>query len=159
MCLNALDKLVEGGSSLKGTGGQYGSDSFRPAAAVFAASLVIDVAVDGHEADGLFGEVVGGFKLWRGDELDGVRAVFPQTFGNTLGIARGRNAALTFWTIFEQFQLTPIIRACHERVHMRCRDGCRIKGQSAVFCMAGLSTPFVRNSHTMPNFNRRHTLR
>ena len=99
VCLNGLDKVVEGRSSLKGTGGQYGPDAFRPAASVFPSGPLSDVAVDGHEADGLFGEVVGGFKLWRGDELEVGRAVFPQTLGNTLGISRGRNVALTFWTI------------------------------------------------------------
>ncbi len=93
VCLNDLDKVVEDGSSLKGTGGQCGSDAFGQAASVFATGSLGDEAVDGHETDGLFGEIVGGFELWRGDEIEVGSAVFPQTLGNTSGIDRGRKSA------------------------------------------------------------------
>ncbi len=87
VCLNGLDKVVEGGSSLKSAGGQYGSDSFGPAAAVFAMGSLGDVEVDDHETDGWF-------ELWGDDELEVGCAIFTQTLGNTLGIGRGRNVAL-----------------------------------------------------------------
>ncbi len=52
-----------------GTGGQYGSDAFGPAATVYATNSLGDVAVGGYETDGLLGEVVGGFDLWCSDGL------------------------------------------------------------------------------------------
>jgi len=66
--LDGLAEVVEHGSFLLGTHGDGGPDAFARLSATLASGALGDAAVDGHQADGLFGEVVGRFDARRGQE-------------------------------------------------------------------------------------------
>jgi len=82
--LDDLDEVVESGAALGGAGGEDGPDAFGPLASALAASSLGDAPVDGHEADGLFGEVVRRLDTGRRDELEIGGAVYAQPLGHEL---------------------------------------------------------------------------
>ena len=65
---DGLMEIVEHGAMLLDAGGGGGPDAFAPASAARTAGALGDVTVLDHEADGLLGQVVGGFETRRGDE-------------------------------------------------------------------------------------------
>ena len=66
-------------------GGDRCPNAFEPALAGVAARTLSDLSVDDHEADGLFGEIVGWFEAGSGDEAEVAGAVLVKAFGEVLG--------------------------------------------------------------------------
>lgn len=70
MGVKCVVKELEDRSALLSAGGSRGPDALTPGAARRALRALRDAALDDHEAQGLFGQVVGGLDSWRGDEAE-----------------------------------------------------------------------------------------
>ena len=75
-------------------GGQDGPNPFAPFAPFVTACALSNMTVYGHEPDGLFGPVVGGFHPRGRDELKIRRPVLAQAFCDALCITGIRHVAL-----------------------------------------------------------------
>ena len=70
MCKNSRIEKVEHAAALLDAGGDHRPGSLTPALARFAARALGDAPVDDHEADRLFGQVVGRLDAGCGDESE-----------------------------------------------------------------------------------------
>ena len=91
----ALEVRLDGGhqevehrTALLSTAHHDGPDPFAPALPDLAAGALRQAAMDGHEADGLLGQVVGGFHVRRRDEAKVTVHVLGEAVGQVAGFAR-----------------------------------------------------------------------
>ncbi len=74
-------------------GRQRGPDAFTPLTALLAARALGDFAVEYHEPNCLFGQIIGRIDARRGDDLEERGAVLAKPVCHVLRLARGGNPA------------------------------------------------------------------
>ena len=102
MRFNRFQQELEGRSALLHAGGNGGPDALAPAAPGFAPCALRDPAVDHHETDRLFRQVVRRLDARRGDELEVRFAMLVETLGQILGVlalrqTSGREGIHFYW--------------------------------------------------------------
>ena len=91
MGLDRSIEKVEDRAALLHAGGNHRPDPLAPALAGFATRALGDAPVDHHEADRLFGQVVGRLDAGCGDESEVGLAVSAKPVGQILGVVPFRN--------------------------------------------------------------------
>ena len=85
--LHGLEDKRKRRASLQCAGGDHGPETFTGAAAVDTAGTLGDMAVDDHEPDRLFGDVVGRVHAGGGDEREVRLSVLAKALGHVLRLA------------------------------------------------------------------------
>src|SRR5271163_4618041 len=88
-CRHRLMQIVEDRTPLLRTGRDHGPNPFAPAPACFPTGALRNLAINHHEADGLFSQVVGGFHVGRRHKLKVFLPIFLKASGQIAAVRRG----------------------------------------------------------------------